>query len=56
MEWLTISKSLVRSIDLVNVQSGVKRFKALGYFMCKRQEGRYVGVVGTEAMLVGERK
>ena len=30
---------------------GTSLIKALNYFMCKRQEGRYGGVVGTEAML-----
>ena len=32
---------------------GTKLIKALSYFMSKKQEGSYGGVVGTEAMLVG---
>ena len=31
---------------------GTRLVKALSYFMYKRQEGNYDGVVGTEAMLV----
>ena len=48
----------VKSFGKINCFSqyaewGTRLNKALSYFMCKRQEGRYGGVVGTEAMLVG---
>ena len=32
---------------------GTRLIKALSYFMSKRQEGSYDGVVGMEVMLVG---
>ena len=35
------------------VEWGTRLIKAQTYFMCKRQECTYGGVVGTEAMLIG---
>ena len=32
---------------------GTRFIKALSYFMCKRYEGGYGGVIETESMLVG---
>ena len=54
--WLTtMSRALVRSIVLVNVhlyRVGIGLIRALGYFIWKKYEGGYGGVVGTEALLV----
>ena len=52
---LTMSIALVRSIAMVNVRSEGQTdlMKALGYFMCKKLEGGYGGLVGMKAMLVG---
>ena len=48
----------IKSFSKINclgqcVKGGTRLIKALSYFMCKREEGSYGGVVGTEAMLVG---
>ena len=48
----------IRSFGKINylgkcAKWGTGLIKALRYFMCRRYEGGYGGVVGTEAILVG---
>ena len=54
--WLTMAKALESIIAMaysrcMEWETGL--VETLCYIMCKRQEGRYRGVVGMEAMLVG---
>ena len=52
-----LANKSVDSFSSFCAEWGTRLIEALSYLTCKRQEGSYGGVVGTEAMLAGcERK